>query len=718
VRRLQPRELLTDGLHLGVLSAFAIAEPLFSLLSKNADFFAARGSQAIDILLLTAVLTLGPALLLTLVEGLVGLVSRRARRGLHYAFVAALTALFLVQVLKRNGGGLSAVPLLALAALLGAGAATLYAHARALRSFLTVLAPAPLVFAALFLCFSPVAELVLPQPAVAQAAGVRTNTPIVMLVLDEFPGTDLMRPDGTLDAERYPGFARLAASSTWYPHATSIYDSTTQAVPALLSATYPRKGLLATYRDHPNNVFTLFGRGARTNVSEEATTLCPGSICRESRGGGLAARMGSLASDLSLVYEHVALPDELAKDLPSVSETWGDFGGSAAPEPPSTPEAEPATNGAGARARGKSPIRYLLNRDRPGRLDRWIASIRRVKGPSLNVKHALLPHVPLQYLPSGHAYRLTPGETVPGMTSEPSWDDQLLTDQSRQRHLLQVGFADHEIGKLIDHLRAVGVWDEALVVVIADHGVAYRISERRRRAVPSNLELLAPVPAFIKAPRQDSGKVSDVYLRTIDVLPTMASILHVRLPWAHDGRPATSSTVRKRSSVMMIRRDFSGRMVISAAEMRRRVERDLALKASLFGIGNSEPGIYGLGPHPELIGRALSELDVATASPGGPRAKLDGPELLGNVRRASGYVPAHVTGEIEQDAAGARHDLAIVVNGRVEAVTHSFYLKASTTQNYSAVVPERALAEGTNEVQVLLVEPSGDHLQLTRIGGT
>ena len=60
-----------------------------------------------------------------------------------------------------------------------------------------------------------------------------------MLVLDEFPAVSLLGPDGKIDAVRYPNFARLAATSTWFPNASTVYDSTPKAVPAILDAHPP-----------------------------------------------------------------------------------------------------------------------------------------------------------------------------------------------------------------------------------------------------------------------------------------------------------------------------------------------------------------------------------------------------------------------------------------------------------------------------------------------
>lgn len=51
---------------------FALAQPLFDLLGKNAEFFVARGSTPSDIVLFALVVTFAPPLVLLAVELMVG----------------------------------------------------------------------------------------------------------------------------------------------------------------------------------------------------------------------------------------------------------------------------------------------------------------------------------------------------------------------------------------------------------------------------------------------------------------------------------------------------------------------------------------------------------------------------------------------------------------------------------------------------------------------
>src|ERR1700722_4759840 len=84
------RELGRNALHLGVLSSFAIAEPLLDLLGRTPEFFVVRGSTAGDVIFFALVLTFAPPLALLLVEAVVGRFSVVAMRWLHHLFVAAL----------------------------------------------------------------------------------------------------------------------------------------------------------------------------------------------------------------------------------------------------------------------------------------------------------------------------------------------------------------------------------------------------------------------------------------------------------------------------------------------------------------------------------------------------------------------------------------------------------------------------------------------------
>ena len=98
----------------------------------------------------------------------------------------------------------------------------------------------------------------------------------VMIVMDEFPVDAMLGRNGQIDAVRYPNFAALAATGTWFRNATTVYDSTTRAIPEVLDGKLPRRRSNPTYTGHPRSVYDLFGRrGYRIVRNEEATAICP-----------------------------------------------------------------------------------------------------------------------------------------------------------------------------------------------------------------------------------------------------------------------------------------------------------------------------------------------------------------------------------------------------------------------------------------------------------
>lgn len=494
---------------------------------------------------------------------------------------------------------------------------------------------------------APAAGGAAPAPAASKSA---RRPDVVMLVLDEFPAGTLLGPDGRIDAVRYPNFARLAASSTWFPNASTVYDSTAKALPAILDARRPRKGIAPVFQDHPQNAFTMFGRmGYRVTAAESASTLCPRSVCRT------PSRTGNITSN--------------------------------------------------------------LNRGRVERFDKWVAKIERSSKPSFYFNHVLLPHVPWQYLPSGKLYRNGPRESIRGLSSPAGFHDPGITRQNLQRHLLQAVFTDRLLGRLLDRLEKTGTYDDALVAVSSDHGIAFDLNVADRRLVTSrNIDEVAPTLFFVKAPGQRAARVNRAYARSIDLVPTIADLLDVRVPWRADGRSAFGPAARARRVVRMYKRPLDGTVSIGARAFERARAAAVRRNNSLFGHGDDQPGLYGLGPHRELLGRATAEMTVRSG--GGLSAALTQTSELRSVKLGGPFIPSLVTGYVRGGSRGAKRNVAIAVNGRIAGLGRSFYLKGSRDEGFASMVPESAFREGRNEVEVFAVERSGGALVLRRLGGT
>ena len=279
---------------------------------------------------------------------------------------------------------------------------------------------------------------------------------------------------------------------------------------------------------------------------------------------------------------------------------------------------------------------------------------------------------------------------------------------------------DHELGLLISRLRRTGVFDRAVIAVTADHGYAFEVGVKdRRRVTESNVEQIAPVPLFIKTPHQRRGSVNPSYVRTIDVVPTIAGLVHAKVYWRHDGTSAFTRAAQRRHSVSMVTRGFDRTIHISSGELERRRAARRTEWASLFGTGFESSVRYGspwaqlyhAGPNAELIGHAVNSVRVPAAG----TARIANAGLLRNVKPAERLFPTRLTGTLSGGPPGTRRELAAAVDGRIVAVGRSFYLRGQSTEFFSLMLPEEAIHAGRNRVELIEVGRNGARFRLARV---
>lgn len=275
-------DFFIDSLHVFVLCSFAVAQPLFDLLARNAEVFIARHSEPVDVILLILILCVLLPVLVILIEVVAGLFGRRARKVVHWFTVASLTAVIALPALKK----IFEIPgtvLLVGGTILGVLTAIAYFRYHPVHIFFTVLSPALLIFPGLFLLNSPVFKVVFPaKDPSAVTVKVENPAPIIMVVFDEFPVTSLMDEHRQIDPIRYPNFAALARDAYWFRNATTVAQMTTHAIPAILTGKYPDLSLLPIATDHPDNMFTLFGGSYNLKIIEPITQLYPNRLSNES----------------------------------------------------------------------------------------------------------------------------------------------------------------------------------------------------------------------------------------------------------------------------------------------------------------------------------------------------------------------------------------------------------------------------------------------------
>jgi hypothetical protein len=480
---------------------------------------------------------------------------------------------------------------------------------------------------------------------------------VVVLVLDEFPADDLLRPDGSIDAERFPSFAKLASISTWFPNGHTVYDSTFKSVPAILDGRTPRDFTAADVRSHKPSIFHVVDRlGYEVFKVESASAVCPPDICP------------------------------------------------------------------GARTRRPGVLPRLAGNARPARFQKWVGAIRRRPEPAFYFQHSLMPHEPWIYLPSGRQSRPSGPDPIWQINREQGFDDPQLSAHNHLRHLLQVGYTDRLVGELLARLERTGLLERALIVVTADHGYSFQVGVPSRRLLSEdNVEEIAPVPFFIKAPGQMERRVDESLASTLDIVATIADLLGTTVGYQQDGRSAFSETVKRRRGIAVSTRDFAQVVRIGLPELQRRRAVLRRHWAGLFGTGGESALLYGdewarayrIGPHRELLDRPVAALRVRGR--GSERPLPANAALAAHLSRHDRVLPTRVTGRLLGVPVGEHRDLALAVNGRIRAVGRSFDFIRQRFEYYSFMVPESALRPGANRLVLFHVRPDGTLESLGRL---
>lgn len=470
----------------------------------------------------------------------------------------------------------------------------------------------------------------------------RNPVPVVMVLFDEFPLASLLDRDLEIDAGLYPNFAALAEGSTWYRNATTVAEFTRGALPALLTGLEPEQALLSFTGQRPQSIFTLLEETHALRTSRAFPNLCDLSSC------------------------------------------------------PRTPRVQ---------GRPERVLRVVSRETRGESMLAFMEGLEATDEPCLCLLHMILPHSPWRYLPSGQQY---PGTSpMPGQVEIPGpgrkWRDHpWLVKQARQRHLLQVGFVDRVVGSLIDEMERLGVYDEALVVVAADHGVAFSPGLPKRGTTRTTAGDIAWVPLFVKMPHQDTGAIVDEPVQTIDIVPTITAALEIDGALPMQGVPLSQTGGRPEPRLLgtvVLPNDTSA--LSRAVERRFAVFPDAVHWLDLFRLAPGEHGIW----------LDLPVGEVAAAP--GVAATLEDAEGIEEASASDGRIPALVKGALTGSRPGRSDRIAIAVNGRIVAVTETYTV--GDVERFYALVPPTAYSAPPNELRLFLI---GDDATLTEITPT
>ncbi len=219
----------------------------------------------------------------------------------------------------------------------------------------------------------------------------------------------------------------------------------------------------------------------------------------------------------------------------------------------------------------------------------------------------------------------------------------------------------------------------------------------------TNFPDILSVPLLVKPPLgRFAPGVRDHQLETIDILPTLAQYVGVRLPVEIDGVSALDPENPGRTDKTIF---FAGALRRGSYPSQRVMEgirQAVARKHQLFGSRDQNPLTTSADGF-RMAGRRPDEIGVGERSP--DTAWLDLPALYDGVDPTSDFVPAQITGYLQSHQPGRpAAALALAINGIVRATTRVEFQPSESTSPWSVIVSEDSFRSGRNLIEIFTIE--------------
>lgn len=733
------------------LTTISIAQPLLQLYGSNVAVFAAANYEGPIVVVFGLLVVLGPPLVLLAVDLVVSRVAGSRAHFVHLALVF-LALWTVVSVVLRS---VSFGPWIADASFTFAVAAAIawaYARVATVRSWLATISPLSVVVLVLFVVAT---SSVISPPDAKVVAIATTSVPgspsvpgtpkddvsILWIVLDEAPLVSIMNKDGGINANRFPGFAALAASSTWYRNVVATSQTTTDAVPAMLSGRWPKGNAGPVLANHPRNLFTLMNGHISMDAHEVVTALCPRKVCSKysvSGGDGIATAnttsaqgsgatttgtteatadvarkpLTSFLHDALVVMGHKILPARLRDRLPAIDESWGGFGAAGGGDSASAPETTaPATTAMPGPTTTAAPTEETVVRADPNTVRLWeeqgpLTQIPVLNGvvdratksdrPTLHFVHVLMPHRPWVLAPD---MRISDPQVGDGRPVED-------VDSRRDRyqvHLAQYAAVDSMIGDMVAAMKKSGNWNRTMIVVTADHGLTFEPGLTHREKIdvshPESFDDIYRVPLFVKYPDQQTGTVDDCTASSVDILPTVIAATGIDAGWKLDGADLRSACPARTSrTVAWPKGSYELRSGVSDL-LERVVFYDKWVKAD----GNVAD-IYRTGLSGRLIGTKVPAAASIDTGLGWKLRNAEWYQRIGTGRLAP--VVTRSTGELyaTRNFTSTQEGLIVVDGTIVGTMPELAGVRKGTTVRFTCIPDSSLLLPGSHTVELWSVD--------------
>jgi len=89
-----------------------------------------------------------------------------------------------------------------------------------------------------------------------------------------------------------------------------------------------------------------------------------------------------------------------------------------------------------------------------------------------------------------------------------------------------INYVDDQLGKIFEKLNQMGIYDNTIIILTADHGEAFKEHGRFEHSYKPYIEEVH-IPLIIKGPGIPRNRICENYVQHIDIAPTILKILNI-----------------------------------------------------------------------------------------------------------------------------------------------------------------------------------------------
>lgn len=445
-----------------------------------------------------------------------------------------------------------------------------------------------LIFATLA-ALLPMVQPLLGAAPVANAATFSSTTPapsVYWIVADELQYPLLINDAGQV-RQAFPNIRALQEQSTTYTRALTPANYTDYAMPALFNGVIDVGGMKPDARQDMKESRGIFpALSTQYSVVMESPLFnfeCTGSDCvnasPDTQAGALV-QLGTLLADTVAVAGRVSLGPPLSDNFPSLDGKWRDF----------------FVNDDGVAGSTLAiPAERFIDA---------IAEKQQVSdAPILGLWHTMRTHAPWTVDAAGdtmYPRRLpvVPGSHMVGTNKDGRFTTDELAAMGRRMYADSALDFDRQVGIFVDYLKSTGAYDNAMIIVTADHGVGVTRLRDRRLGDSDDQRWgeVTHVPLIIKYPGQSTPEVVQTPRSTAQIAQTIldtigATDTGLELANALDRDPNSAPVFTNVAGGAMTRWTYANQALVDPWTPETLPNPDLPIAA--FGI---DPAVIGTAP--------------------------------------------------------------------------------------------------------------------------